>query len=92
MKTYWYSCFAMIVIADAFITQYMLRFPNVFAEANPIMRAAIEHSSLGIFTPKLIALAGILACWKLCSPALLAVLSCSMAAVLLHNCFALYMF
>ena len=92
MKISWYICFAILVIADAFITQHMLRFPHLFAEANPVMRIAIEHSSLGIFTPKLIALAGILVCWKICSPALLAVLSCSMAAVLLHNCFTLYMF
>lgn len=92
MKAYWFFCFATLVVADAFITQYMLRFPHLFAEANPVMRAAINHSDIGMFAPKSIALLGILVFWKFCSPSMLAVLSCSMAAVLLHNCLALYMF
>jgi hypothetical protein len=90
MKAYWFACFAAVVFADGFITSFMLQFPGMFAEANPIMRLAIEHSPLGLHTPKLACLIGILLFWKRVTEKVLAVCCVAMCLVVLNNCFWLH--
>ena len=88
MKTQMYICFLLLVAADLWITDYVLRFPFI-GEGNPIMHAAISYLPGGMLIPKAVGLLGILAFWRKVSPNFLAVLCCGMAAVVANNCFLL---
>ena len=88
MKTGMYICFVMLVIADLFVTEYVIRFPFI-AEGNPIMQIAMDYIPGGMWTPKLIGLLGIIVFWKRVTPNFLVALCVAMSAVVLFNCFLL---
>lgn len=86
LKVWMFASFSLLVLADGFITDYILRF-QMFAEANPVMSFAMEQSPLGMWTLKFIALAGLLVFWKRVTPTVLCVVCCGMAFVMANNCF-----
>tara|TARA_Y100000361_G_scaffold120401_1_gene112091 strand:- start:1716 stop:1997 length:282 start_codon:yes stop_codon:yes gene_type:complete len=88
MKTQMYICFLLLVAADLWVTEYVIRSPFLM-EGNPIMQFSIDYVPGGMLFPKVAALMGLLAFWKKIRVEVLALLCCGMAAVVANNCFLL---
>jgi len=88
MKFGMYLCFVMLVAADFWITDYVIRFPFI-GEGNPLMAMAINTLPGGMIIPKTCGVLGLLVFWKKVSPTFLTILCCVMSVVVANNCLLL---